>query len=309
MLMVQNVRTRNAFTLIELLVVIAIIAVLIALLLPAVQQAREAARRSSCKNNLKQMGLALANYHEMSRTFPPGFIGRHANEASIATGRVGFGMPGWGWGVMILPMIDQTTLYQKIDTNTFEARVSNMQPLSQTKIATYRCPSDVGSHINSSTNRWDHGTSNYLACYGARNIATIASIPNAGYDWGNYTSSATGIFSANSSIRVRDVTDGLSNTVLLGEVAYGTIGGVDYRGGLWIGTPWNSGYLCAQTALNASTEFRIFGTNPSAYSSFHTGRAQFVLADGSVRFISENVNGQTLSHLADRADGEVLGEF
>ncbi len=300
---------RAGFTLIELLVVIAIIAVLVAILLPAVQQAREAARRSSCQNNLKQIGIALHNYHDVNNCLPAAFYGRYANADSVATGRIGFGSPGYGWGFSILPYIEQGALYETLNPNAYEVRASTHQPASQTRINMYRCPSDVGADKNSSTNRWDHGTSNYLGNYGARSMTQVATALGGGYEYGNYMNSGTGMFSANSAVRFRDVTDGLSNTVMAGEVVYGTSAGIDRRGGLWIGTPYNSGYSCAQVSFNSTVEFRINGTNPSAYSSLHMGGAQFVFADGSVHFLSENLDGMTTNYLADRADGNVIGQF
>ncbi|TWT31893.1 DUF1559 domain-containing protein [Blastopirellula retiformator] len=299
----------KGFTLVELLVVIAIIGVLIALLLPAVQQAREAARRMGCQNNLKQMGLGLHNYHDTHGKLPAAYYGRYANAASVATGRVGFGAPGWGWGVMIMPFIEQQNLYDALDMTSYQVRASTHQPLSQTPLSVYRCPSDTGDDLNSTPNRWEHGTSNYLGNYGSKNIATTATIPGAGYDWGNYEKTETGMFSANSAVKLRDVIDGTSNTVMLGEVVYGEYGGVSRRGGLWVGNPYNGGYLCTQTSLSSSTTFRINGSNPSAYSSHHSGGAQFVLVDGSVRFIAETLDGEVINNVADRADGKVLGNL
>ena len=126
---------RRGFTLIELLVVIAIIAILIALLLPAVQQAREAARRSVCQNNLKQIGLALHNYHDVHRTFPPGWIG-------VESGVVNFeGESGFGWGAFILPYVDQAPLYQSFDFDESMVHAMNLSKLKQT-LSVYLCPSD-----------------------------------------------------------------------------------------------------------------------------------------------------------------------
>jgi len=129
---------RSAFTLIELLVVIAIIAILIALLLPAVQQAREAARRSSCKNNVKQLGLAFHNYHDVHRVFPIGYIaqGGGASDAN------------WAWSAYLLPFVDQAPLYNQIDVGTTHLDViladTTLLPLVQKNYSMFRCPSDVG---------------------------------------------------------------------------------------------------------------------------------------------------------------------
>ncbi len=204
-------RVRRGFTLIELLVVIAIIAILVALLLPAVQQAREAARRSSCKNNLKQIGVALHNYHDTHNAIPPAYA------ASIqATGVLADpGPTGWGWGVMMLPFIEQGALYDAVRPNTepfhedfatagtpgAAQRVQLQQP-----IPTYRCPSAPGPNINN--HRSNYGTSNYVAIYGAHSGA------------GTQTGAGNGCMFYNSSINFRDLLDGTSNVIIIGERAW-----------------------------------------------------------------------------------------
>ena len=285
---------RRGFTLIELLVVIAIIAVLIALLLPAVQQAREAARRSQCKNNLKQMGLALHNYHDTHGTLPAG----HYKLPGTTIGN-----PGWGWGAMILPQLEQGNLYQSLNVATTSLTAAS-KPASETPLSVFRCPSDVGPPLNAG--RGGHATSNYMGIYGSKDITASTGGTINGY----LSSSGTGVFSPNSGVRLRDVTDGTSNTVMVGEVAFGMVGAEDYGGSIWAGTAAGTGYVSSIVTLagtgTPAAAFRIFGTNLRAISSFHSGGGQFLLVDGSVRFVSESVDGATLDRIADRADGNVV---
>lgn len=303
----------SGFTLIELLVVIAIIAVLIALLLPAVQQAREAARRSQCKNNLKQMGLALHNYHEVHGVFPASYYGRVLSSATNAKyPTISSGAPGWGWGTMLLPMLDQQALYQELNMDLFQVRTATAKPLGQTHLPVYRCPSDIGPKTNNSTNRFDWGTSNYQASFGDRsmiNYAVIFGYPNGTAVYGQLNDAGTGFFSANSARELKHATDGASNSVMLGEVAFGRLGDMEYIGSIWIGRPLDAGYSSNSCTLNSSSTYRINGTNPSAFSSFHVGGAHFVMGDGAVRFISENTDGTTLASLSGIADGKVIGNF
>ncbi len=206
----NDVSKNRGFTLIELLVVIAIIAILIALLLPAVQQAREAARRSTCKNNLKQIGLALHNYHDTHRVFPPGSISQH----------------GWLSTTFILPFIDQAPLYQAIKPNG-PIVLTNAIILARvrTVLPAYLCPSsaDPDASKNSSAQvrvagiQYPIGLSNYLAIDGNGDLRC------------NYgLSSFNGIFYQNSKTKIRDITDGTSNTVMFTERS--TIGVVESEG-------------------------------------------------------------------------------
>lgn len=278
----KNCRSRKGFTLIELLVVIAIIAILIALLLPAVQQAREAARRSTCKNNVKQIGLALHNYHETYNTFPAAWF------------RNGSAEPGWGWGVAILPAMDQKPLFDQLNTSVNPIPVAG-NANTQTVLPAYRCPSDTGPAINA--NRGNHGTSNYMGVFGS-NSAGSATINNG-----------DGIFSASSSISFRDITDGSSNTVGITERAYGRVGTVTYNGAIWAGMYEAGRNASTIRGIQNTGANRINGTEAWAASSQHTGGVHFLLMDGSVRFISENIDGATMEDLAQRNDGDVIGEF
>ncbi|QDT93687.1 DUF1559 domain-containing protein [Gimesia algae] len=284
---------RRAFTLIELLVVIAIIAILIALLLPAVQQAREAARRSSCKNNFKQIGLALHNYHDTQRVFPPGYCRAGTGDYNNFI----------GWGTFILPYIDQANLYNQIQTNGgFDKKWNTLTAITsgpaKTILPAFICPSDPMGGTNSDISG-GYGKSNYL---------TVGS---------KYPASAPIIaFGRNSDVRIRDLTDGVSNTMLGGER---TTQGANI-GGVWIGSSGASaGYQIhgAPQFLRESDpslylmSTQINGTTNAQYgfSSSHVGGAHFLLGDGRVIFLSENIDKTTYDHLASINDGNVLGEF
>ena len=277
---------------IELLVVIAIIAILIALLLPAVQQAREAARRSECKNNLKQMGLAIHNYHDTYRILPPGF------NVDLVVANTSTGNGGLGWSGSILPGLDQANLYNTIDFNADWGTGAN-EDACATYLSVYRCPSDTTvSHRNHDGIDARVPTS-YLACFsGTRGSDSEANVTDA-----------DGIFFLNSSIRMRDLTDGSSNTIGVGECVnnfdefkdHFYIGSTSIGG--WDGAPREySEYL-------ASTDVAMNTTNEVAFGSMHVGGAQFLMMDGSVRFLSENMNRTIYSYLGSRADGEVIGDF
>jgi prepilin-type N-terminal cleavage/methylation domain-containing protein len=331
-------KRRLGFTLIELLVVIAIIAILIALLLPAVQQAREAARRTQCKNNLKQIGLALHNYEGVYGVLPQAL---YANATSSTLDDDGF-----GWMVSILPFVEQTALYQTINPQgapgvlgdaTVFARYypgQTMVPGGNTIIPGYLCPSSALPSIVPAT----FSIPGAPAGSGALAPSTPRSV---GYAIGNYKAaggSNSGDFGMmhksreGGGVRFRDVTDGLSNTITVGESSYvsssvsassrattplvsGTHTINDWP--TWIGafgggqdeTVRINGRF--ESVINARVSFNrmALAVNDDNAFSYHTGGAQFVLGDGSVRFISENISNQTYDWLHDKRDGQVLGEF
>jgi prepilin-type N-terminal cleavage/methylation domain-containing protein/prepilin-type processing-associated H-X9-DG protein len=305
------VRRNPGFTLIELLVVIAIIAVLIALLLPAVQQAREAARRSQCKNNLKQMGLALHNYVETYGCFPGAYYGRRYGSddgCTYASRRVSVAAPGWGWGVMLLPYLDQTALYNQMPFNTVNnINLTNMKPLGQTPVGVYRCPSDIGPRLNS--NFHDFATSNYRANFGTLQVGS--SYSGCGTS-PRYEDLTNGMFGANSFTRFRDITDGASNTVAIGEIVLAKFLDVERVGSIWMGQYMTSasGYSVPDLnmgTLSSNVYYRVNGTNTRAYTSFHMGGAHFLFADGSVHFLSESTDADNvLMNLSRKSDGNVV---
>ncbi len=302
-------RSQKAFTLIELLVVIAIIAILIALLLPAVQQAREAARRSQCKNNLKQIGLALHNYHDALDTFPPGFIDASSTLDARST--------GWGWAVFLLPYIDQANLYAKLEVATKsldQHRGGTAETAStdqmKTPISVYVCPSDSAPELVK--DRGNNARLSYPGVYGSANVAASSpGSPERYPGMNNANAMFNGMFAGNSKVKMRDFTDGTSNTLAVGEVQ-----GMNRIGGIWVGSfginRW-AGYIFqtnASTLINAAAG-RTHPTWASNYvfSSSHVGGAHFLKADGSVNFISENISATIYENLGNRRDGQVLGEY
>ena len=198
---------RSGFTLIELLVVIAIIAILIGLLVPAVQKVREAAARTECANNLKQIGLALHNHHDAYKFFPPGY-----RAGSPYVDGVGDTAPGWGWAALILPYIEQDTLFRQLNFNQPVKQSTGIQTL----LAAYLCPSDMTNGSFTVTDGFggkicSAAPSSYAGCVG-------------GDESGTSDETGMGIFYRNSRTRIGDVTDGTSNTLLVGERAWGMEG-------------------------------------------------------------------------------------
>ena len=287
-------RTRRhrprGFTLIELLVVIAIIAVLIALLLPAVQQAREAARRTQCKNNLVQLGLALQNYEMAHERLPPGTVNV---TGPIKSEPAGYHM---GWIVQILPHLDWRAVYENMD---FAVGVYDPKngPSTAVRMNVLICQSDPSPT----------GTSSYAGCHHDTE-APIAADNN-------------GVLFLNSGIRFEDIADGMSNTLYIGEKlrnnetlswASGTRSSLRNSG-----SPINVDRRSAAGVAppnSLPTPPVVNGNNPSllkvgGFSSNHTGGSHFAVGDGSVRFISENVSLALFKNLINRADGNLPGDF
>ncbi|WP_166825689.1 DUF1559 domain-containing protein [Thalassoroseus pseudoceratinae] len=282
----QVVGKKRGFTLIELLVVIAIIAILIALLLPAVQQAREAARRTQCKNNLKQIGVATHNYHDTYKSFPSGWI------QSRTSGTL---EPGWGWGALILPFIEQGNLHEQMGVSTVDFDLvdgtddgtASPTPETETVLDAYRCPSDTGGELNS--NRGGHAVSNYIGVYGSCCRDNL----NAG----------NGMFWSNSSVRMRDVEDGTTQTFMIGEINRDE---PERRGGIWAGYYTNGKYGGVVWQTDNTAADVINGTSNFTFSSKHPGGAHFLAADGSTHFVSENIDGVMYERLGNRKDGQVV---
>jgi prepilin-type N-terminal cleavage/methylation domain-containing protein len=273
---------RIGFTLIELLVVIAIIAVLIALLLPAVQQAREAARRSQCKNNLKQIGLAMHNYEESFKIFPPGVItvGSWNNCTTMSNGvaKPNNDTRAWGWGVFLFPNLDQAPLYEQLRPDGCRMPNANTSYggalLLQTALPAFRCPSDTGDQINQM--HQDYSTSNYVI------DGEIGFV--------------------NSKIGLRDITDGASNTFFHAERSLDrNAAGRRYPGAIVFGRSnvTDAGfYFRPHPPINYRPTPFTSATSASAgdptcvrhvVSSQHAGGAHFLMGDGVVRFVSENI--------------------
>jgi len=341
---------RKAFTLIELLVVIAIIAILIALLLPAVQQAREAARRTQCKNHLKQWGLAMHNYHDVH------------NQFAIS------GINNWGTTskgsalVQLLPYVEQSALFTSIDfANTIPFTHPNLdwwnvpnsslvpmlnpngftQRWMSAKISILRCPSTQSPKSESWD--WDMTTSSYAPSMGAQrmdsNTACQSFAPGSPEQLGRVSgffndgpsghgnaanaNETSGPFARTGwSANFGQIPDGTSNTIMMGEVL-STLECTDHGhyGAFTMNNQWfattapinfrtcDSGHGYTQPTPRPACNMTNSWPTARGFKSDHTGGAQFVLCDGSVRFISENIDYATYQALGSRRDGTVVGEF
>jgi len=335
-----NVR-KSGFTLIELLVVIAIIAILIALLLPAVQQAREAARRSQCKNNLKQIGLALHNYLSAFTAFPPSFCAGPDGSGDFT--------PGGQWSIhaRILPFADGANLFNNIDFTTNYSNQSDPS-IAYTRIPFFLCPSEVNDRTRLSGGAPEHYPISYGYNGGTWRVFTNSSL-----------SGGDGAFYPNSKTKPRDFTDGMSNTLCFAEVKAFTAYNRDGDGGVatipslastvegmmsgddkpdsghteWVdGRVHQTGFT---TTLPPNTKVTVTGATGAVGAgdftscreaksasdcstptyaavtarSYHTGIVHALLMDGSTRAISENIDLGTYRALSTRSGNEVIGEF
>lgn len=329
----RTIKLKRGFTLIELLVVIAIIAILVALLLPAVQQAREAARRSTCKNNMKQIGLALHNYHDVYSTLPVGALPRNR--------------PNWRYG--ILPSMDQAPLYNQLSvsghwasacssSSSYGQQASNTNlMLISLKVPVFQCPSNPQDPNNSVSYMCNYDRlqcHDYVGISGATpDPAGRTNVCSTAADYGVYCNN--GLLVPGKNYRFRDIVDGSSNTIIVGEQS-GIVAGRDrrtnYHGG-WRGwSGWSpssdvvtetgahhvAGVTTVAFSINAKSAQSGGNTVPAsnnAYSgntilnSYHTGGIHVLLGDGAVRFVSENLDFLTLRQLCVRDDGQVIGEF
>jgi prepilin-type N-terminal cleavage/methylation domain-containing protein/prepilin-type processing-associated H-X9-DG protein len=325
---------RFGFTLVELLVVIAIIGVLIALLLPAVQAAREAARRMQCINHLKQIGIAVHNYHDTIGVLPPGNIYE-------GTGAI----PYWGWNAFILPYMEYQQIYKAIDvpgrklqtvtrnnnpTGTKDTLTATDKELVQTIISVLRCPSDSGSKFNDDTVHFGYTSkttyltkeknpiakTNYAACMGSTRIVSSSTVPIPNND---------GMFYANSSKPFAAIEDGTSNVVFVGEVI-SWLGPYRYNACSWLGAGsagdnLTSGFTLVDPSAMTSSDCGMYLTYRrmttlilinttveenvnQGYSSSHAGgTAMFLFGDGSVHPLMETINGTLYQLLGQRASG------
>jgi prepilin-type N-terminal cleavage/methylation domain-containing protein len=315
---------RRAFTLVELLVVIAIIGVLVALLLPAVQAAREAARRMSCSSNLRQLGLAMHNYHDTHKTLP------YTTSAWGPDGRVNSpGNRGWSWNSFILPYIEQQATYAQIDFNDF-VPVNNNRNLLKNPIPVGTCPSD--GKLKRVRPYGMQGQPFYVELVASSSYVTSGGPFNTG-DPGLRGAppsvsheAARGMFYYEAvTVRFPQVSDGLSNTIMMGEITLRDANTPQQAGsgrdwnGIWYGswfaansTPHGSNILSFQrTAERAMNVPRNAGDQPQrqGFHSLHPGGGQFVLGDGSVRFVSETTEHTATSYANMMNSGARLGVY
>lgn len=290
-------RAIGGFTLVELLVVIAIIGILVALLLPAVQMAREAARRTQCRNNLKQVGLALQLYHQSHGCFPSAYFA-HPD----------YWHPSWSWSTLTLPHLEQQPLYDALQVGQAQLHGGTgfATPTADMQIALdmFACPSDGRATTN--PRKGDFGRSSYRAVKGS--IVDIETTYESAIN-------QNGVMHCNSGHRIGDIRDGSTNTIIVGECVLdpGDPNNDGKVGAIWAGMRGEvtDDVYISDTCwfISGDPDWKINGLKKQAFGSRHSGGANFGLADGSVQFLSENIDAATLSHLADRADGEVLGEF
>ena len=328
----------RAFTLIELLVVIAIIGLLVGMLLPAVQAARETANRNQCSNNLKQIGLALQAYHDVKKVFPPGYVDLNNNPLLTPDNDLG---PGWGWASMILPNLEQQSLFNQINFNRPAGSGVNAA-VSLVKLPVFQCPSDpyqdpcpiYDSTFSAPIATVAHanyvGCAGWLECFNGATGNIVAGFGDDAIPDGVYGAGARGVFWRNSQTRIADVLDGTSNTILAGE-----------RSGNHAPSTWTGAvpggrcpaWMAAAVAPNSpppgpaydnadfgealvlahgnfthvpSADNPIF--DPDTFYSFHPSGANFLLCDGSGRFISSNVDGYVYQAMTTIGGAEALGE-
>ncbi len=331
---------RKAFTLVELLVVIAIIGLLVGLLLPAVQAARESARRSQCTNNLKQIGLGLQNFHAAKRYFPPGYMDNNTNPISTPDNDLG---PGWGWASFTLPFLEENNVYTQIDFKQGVGLGSNTA-VSQLPLTVFQCPTDplqqsFGVYNSSlSTVLATVGHSNYVGCNGWMecfyNAGGAGSGTGSGADGltGGVGPAGDGVFYRNSHVTAAKITDGLSKTIFVGERSS------DHSPSTWTGAvtggmcpAWMAGQAppyspppgpaydnadfnealvlahCNATHV-PSADIPIF--DPDTFYSMHPGKgANFLLGDGSVQYLTQEIDPVAYQYLATMSGGEVTAGF
>jgi prepilin-type N-terminal cleavage/methylation domain-containing protein/prepilin-type processing-associated H-X9-DG protein len=302
-------RRPTGFTLVELLVVIAIIGVLVGLLLPAVQSAREAARRSTCSNNLKQVGLAISNFESAKKAIPAGY--------SFYTSTSG---NSWGWAVFIMPYLEQQALYDQLKPTT--RPITDLynngsytladKALLQTPISGYRCPSDTTPALNNlvvfDSGRYDVATSNYVGCVGDI-VSPILDNDSGGAFIGRYDNRSSTPGTGPVGVSLRKVSDGLSKTLAVGERSASNLAAV------WAGAGHVGYFNSSSIARTLGRAYHLINYDwmkaggslsdqGKGFSSAHGGGAQFLYLDNSVKFISETIDRTNFTNMCNRADGK-----
>ena len=316
----RRLRRRRGLGRIEVISLAIVAVLMLAVSVPALQAARQTARETGCRNNLKQLGLALHNYHDVYNMFAPGWVSREAS---------GEGHPSTGWTTAILPFLGQARFYNELDGNCVYETPERLQKLLKSPVKAYRCPVDSLGMTNPLRGGW--GTSNYTGNFGSNPIprwstqsfwpgqaATIQistpltkSSPAKPSLARRYSFSRTqnryfnGIFCVNSNVRIRDITDGTSNTIMVGEKS------VSGQGGIWPGPRSN---LNESDVVADGSHASLIHFTENGYSSRHPGGiAFFLLCDGSSRSIHGSIDSQPemglLQKLSARNDGQLVGRF
>lgn len=292
----MSLSRRHGFTWIELLTIITVVTVVLSLVAPAVVNSREVARNNQCKNHLKQLGIAFHNYHDTFGRFPPGWTNHHD---APGTGT------RYGWSVFLLPYLNQIQIYKQFE---FNLQVATPGGPFATPIKNLRCPSD--STADQNPLRGGFGTSNYSGNFGDKAPPRLLMDTLTEY-WPGQAATpkqSSGFFGVNSSRGIRNVTDGLSNTFLAGERS------VTSGAGIWMGVRGNNYENDQVTDCSFGNEIN---SGFSAFSSRHPGGSQFLIGDGVVRFVNENIQSsagtgnamgiyQRLSHISD---GNIISNY
>ena len=287
-------KRRRGFSLVDLITAFFVVTILLALVAPAMQQARSDARKERCTYNLKQIGVAMHNYHEVHNCLPPAWT-NHTPHAGNK-GR-------YGWGMALTPFMDQETIYLQCD---FGKQDPQAYEATQTRLAVYRCPSDTTADLNPLRGKF--GTSNYSANFGtAAPPRWLGSGMSSNWPGQAPTLQATdGMCWYNSCCRFRDVTDGLTYTLLAGERSIASVSGI------WMGVRGNNYESDQVTDTSAGNEIN---SGETSFSSNHPGGSVFLFGDGRVRFLNEKIDSgsnqklSTYQKLGSRHDNQAVGGF
>ncbi|MCA9078820.1 MAG: DUF1559 domain-containing protein [Planctomycetaceae bacterium] len=312
---------RQGFTIPELVVSLLIIAVLLSILLPVILRAHEAARRTQCQNNLKQINLAFANYHDIYNTFPPGYVSRDVQPTDAADLETG---SGYAWGCLLLDYLDQTTLLAGIDFN-LEPTDPLHYGIASTVLPTWTCPTDENRSafdVDVAGQAVVLGSASYVGCYGYGSLTTQPGAPTG-----------PGILYRNSHVPIFSIKDGSSNTIIVGERASRTIISDDQlpidANATWYaaipgafrpaGIPDHPDFWEGPASLVLSTvgqdepfpfdSLHNRTTHIGSFSSNHPDGFMAAFADTSVRFLSDKLDPVVLRHLTQHSDGVPVGEF